>query len=187
MHQISLRAPTHSASLKNERTLPLQGFSILNSSYLWAKMFFAAKWVAHACAVCCSWGNNLLAFAFCLSGCRLLWFWRVQTSLFWSQPLGPMSKLEHHELLWTHCGDSKYHPHIPIDKEAASKWFSKTHTLTDFPSLGNWAWPNGGGRTPGEKETKMFGSGGKLHIVLKRVKQVGALEVSFWYCGAIYK
>ena len=59
MHQISLRAPTHSASLKNERTLPLQGFSILNSSYLWAKMFFVAKWVAHACAVCCSWGNNL--------------------------------------------------------------------------------------------------------------------------------
>ena len=77
MHQISLRAPTHLPSLKNTRNLPLQGFSMLNSSYLWAKMFFVAKWVAHACAVCCSWGNNLLAFAFCLSGCRLLWFWQV--------------------------------------------------------------------------------------------------------------
>ena len=79
----SLKGPKLSASLKNERTLSLQGFSLLNISYLWAKMFFVAKWVAHAWAVCCSWGNNLFGICFlpqvdvdcCVFGeCRLLSF-----------------------------------------------------------------------------------------------------------------
>ena len=71
----SSKGPKHSAPLKNERTLPL-----LNSSYLWAKMFFVAKWVAHACAVCCSWGNNLLFASVDVDCCefgksRLLFFY----------------------------------------------------------------------------------------------------------------
>ena len=37
-------------------------------------------------------------------------------------------------------------------EEGVRKLFPKILTLTDFPSLGNWVWPNAG-----EKETWMFG------------------------------
>ena len=72
MHQISLRAPTHSASLKNERTLPLRTaltceqrcFLLLNESPTRA-LFAAAEEII------------FLAISFCLGECRLLWFWQV--------------------------------------------------------------------------------------------------------------
>ena len=64
-------------------------------------------------------------------------------------------------------------------EEGVRKLFPKILTLTDFPSLGNWVWPNAG-----EKETWMFGRGVQLRCVEKNDTSWG---IGSLYCSAILK